>query len=75
MKKNINFKKAVDIVGGLSQLASSVGISPSFAWQIKEGMRPCPVRTAVAIERATGGQVTRKDLRPNDWQDIWPEIV
>lgn len=28
----------------------------------------------VAIERATGGAVTRKDLRPNDWQDIWPEL-
>ena len=29
----------------------------------------------VLIERATGGQVTRKDLRPNDWQDIWPELA
>lgn len=29
----------------------------------------------VLIERATGGQVTRKDLRPDDWQDIWPELA
>lgn len=29
----------------------------------------------VAIERETRGQVTRKDLRPDDWQDIWPELV
>lgn len=29
----------------------------------------------VAIERATDGAVTRQDLRPSDWQDIWPELV
>ena len=29
----------------------------------------------VAIERATNGQVTRKDLRPHDWKDIWPELI
>lgn len=29
----------------------------------------------VAIERATGGAVTRRDLRPDDWQDIWPELA
>lgn len=29
----------------------------------------------VAIERATNGQVTRKDLRPDDWRLIWPELV
>lgn len=27
-----------------------------------------------AIERASDGAVTRQDLRPNDWQDIWPEL-
>ena len=41
----------------------------------KQGLRPVPVRHCVAIERATGGQVTRKDLRPHDWQDIWPELA
>lgn len=28
-----------------------------------------------AIERITAGQVTRRDLRPNDWQKIWPELA
>lgn len=27
----------------------------------------------VAIEAVTAGAVTRRDLRPDDWQDIWPE--
>jgi DNA-binding transcriptional regulator YdaS (Cro superfamily) len=29
----------------------------------------------VQIERATAGAVTRRDLRPDDWGDIWPELI
>ena len=32
-------------------------------------------KRAVQIERATEGAVTRKDLRPNDWAEIWPELA
>lgn len=34
-----------------------------------------PEKSAVAIEVATQGAVSRRDLRPNDWQDIWPELA
>lgn len=34
-----------------------------------------PEKRAVQIERATGGAVTRIDLRPNDWREIWPELA
>lgn len=36
--------------------------------------RPGPVH-CVAIERATAGAVTRRDLRPDDWHLIWPELI
>jgi len=36
--------------------------------------RPGPTH-CVAIERATDGSVTRRDLRPDDWHLIWPELV
>ena len=29
----------------------------------------------VAIEKATGGKVSRMDLRQQDWHLIWPELV
>ncbi|CAR54910.1 hypothetical protein NP88_2261 [Burkholderia cepacia] len=29
----------------------------------------------VSIERESKGLVTRRDLHPNDWQDIWPELA
>lgn len=40
-----------------------------------DGSRPIPVQYGAAIELATGGLVTRKELFPNDWQKIWPELV
>ena len=34
-----------------------------------------PIERCPAIEFATGGAVTRRNLRPNDWWLIWPELV
>lgn len=30
--------------------------------------------TCVLIEKNSLGKVSRKDLRPDDWADIWPEL-
>jgi len=38
------------------------------------GRIPGPIYAA-AIERATNGLVTRRDLRPQDWHLIWPELA
>lgn len=32
-------------------------------------------KICTAIEQITNGQVTRKDLRPDDWHLIWPELI
>ncbi len=39
------------------------------------GTRSVPAHWCVAIEQKTGGAVTRKDLRPHDWKEIWPELA
>lgn len=39
------------------------------------GERPIPAHRAAAIEQATKGRVTRQEMRPNDWQRIWPELA
>ena len=44
-------------------------------WQHGYGDRKPGPQYCVAIERETGGQVTRRDLRPDDWHLIWPELV
>lgn len=56
-------------------LAASIGVSPVLVSQWSTGPRLPPIERCVAIERATDGQVTRRDLRPDDWQDIWPELA
>jgi DNA-binding transcriptional regulator YdaS (Cro superfamily) len=39
------------------------------------GNKSPSVKTAVAIEHFPGGEVTRQDLFPDDWQQIWPELA
>lgn len=34
-----------------------------------------PIANCTAIEKATNGAVTRRDLRPDDWHLIWPELA
>ena len=53
------------------QCATSVGQLTNVAFS----GRLCGVLLAVALEKATGGQVSRRDLRPDDWHLIWPELV
>ena len=28
----------------------------------------------MALERESAGAITRRDLRPDDWREIWPEL-
>jgi len=58
-----------------TQLARAVGLQPQLMYQWVRLRRGVPIERCVAIERATGGVVTRKDLHPNDWHLIWPELV
>lgn len=61
--------------GNQSALATTIGShQPTVrAWAMAE--RPIPVEHGAAIERATGGQVTRQELFPDTWARIWPELA
>ena len=71
--RNSTIEKAVVAYGGQSALARVVGVTPQ-AVQRWCSVGEAPVERCAAIEQATGGRVTRKDLRPADWQKIWPEL-
>jgi DNA-binding transcriptional regulator YdaS (Cro superfamily) len=58
--------------GAQSRLSRATGIPAPMLSQWASGARPVPVPRVLPLERATNGQVTRCDLRPNDWQEIWP---
>lgn len=44
-------------------------------WQHRYGNRLPDATNCVFIERATAEQVRRWDLRPDDWHEIWPELI
>lgn len=68
--------KAVQVAGGQAALAALIGAKQQHVWNWlnRPGERVPPER-CVAIESATAGAVTRRDLRPDDWHRIWPELV
>lgn len=61
----------------VSELAALVHVSVTQMRQWVHGYAGRIPRPAncVAIEVATDRRVTRPDLRPGDWRDIWPELI
>lgn len=60
--------------GTLGEIAKLIKSHAPDISRWASGERPVPVHKALAIEKATNGFVTRKDLRPDDWADIWPDL-
>jgi len=67
-------REACEIMGGASALARRLGLPPQVIHSWATGARPIPIIRCVEIEELTGGEVTRKQLRPDDWWQIWPEL-
>lgn len=70
----IPIQKTIEAIGGLTALANLLDVKPPTVSQWKSGDRPVPIQFCKKIEIATNGKVTCKDLRPNDWESIWPEL-
>jgi DNA-binding transcriptional regulator YdaS (Cro superfamily) len=66
---------AAKVYGSQQAMAVALGVTKAAVWQWKDGGRQVPVQHCVSIERDTNGVVTRKDLRPDDWHLIWPELI
>jgi DNA-binding transcriptional regulator YdaS (Cro superfamily) len=67
------FKHACDLIGA-ANMARYLDVSPQAVYEWKKGKRPFPLDRVMDVERATEGQIDRKDLRPDDWQKHWPEF-
>jgi DNA-binding transcriptional regulator YdaS (Cro superfamily) len=75
MLSTMNLKDWIGLERGrAAALARRLDISHVYLSHMASGARQVPVRLAPVIERETGEQVTRRELRPNDWQSIWPEL-
>ena len=67
-------RDACKIVGDASALAKALGVGVTVVSEWARGKRPVPIIRCVEIEELTGGAVTRKQLRPDDWWQIWPDL-
>ncbi len=61
--------------GRQAELARHLGIKPPQVADWISRDKPVPVVHMAAIEAYTAGAVTRRDMRPDDWQRIWPELA
>lgn len=71
----VALSRAAEICGGITKLAIALGVGQSVVSNWKTRSTLIDAVYCVAIERLTLGEVGRKQLRPDDWTDIWPELV
>ena len=67
--------RATTVLGSQLALAKAISAPPAQVSQWANGVRPVPAHHCVAIERATGGAITRAELRPDDYWLIWPDLT
>lgn len=61
--------------GRATLLARAIGVYPSFVNKMANGTKLIPLGLCMPIEIATGGAVTRRDLKPEDYLHHWPELA
>jgi DNA-binding transcriptional regulator YdaS (Cro superfamily) len=67
-------RTAIQIIGP-AKVAELLGVSVQAACFWRDGKRELPAEHCAMLEQATRGAITRRDLRPDDWHRIWPELV
>ena len=67
--------KAIMLAGKPSFLARRYGVSTQAACFWRDGLRPFPVEHMADLEKLIGGAVKRQEMRPNDFEKIWPELA
>lgn len=58
-----------------ADFAASCGTTLGHLRNVMYGIKPANPQVCVAIEQVTHKKVTRRDMRPEDWHLIWPELV
>ena len=65
--------QAAFLLGGRAALAEKLKVTAAAVGNWK--VRGVPIEHCPAIEMLTGARVCRRQLRPEDWQRIWPELA
>lgn len=71
----MNASEIIDKLGGPTAVAKLLNIKPPSVHAWRTGGIPDDklIRLAPTLEKA--GITTRRELRPDDWAEIWPELA
>lgn len=66
-------ERAAKAVGSQTKLGEALGVTQqNISYWKKAGV---PVEYGAAMELASNGAVTRKEMWPDSWQKYWPELA
>lgn len=68
-------ERAIELAGGPAKVAAAFGVTVQAVCFWRDGSRRMPPEYMAWLERLSGGQVRRWEMRPDDWYRIWPELV
>lgn len=74
-KSSAALLRAIQLAGSQSALGRRLGRPQALIHKWLHSKKPVGADHCAAIERVTAGAVTRRDLRPDDWHLIWPELT
>lgn len=58
----------------LQQFAERIGVTKATVWKYENAVRPPSIETAIAISKATDGEIRLEDLRPAIAQAVRDEL-
>lgn len=56
------------------EVVDRTGTTRGYLKQIAYGNKQASAALAVSLESELSGTLSRKELRPSDWSQIWPEL-
>ncbi|ALQ51884.1 transcriptional regulator [Nitrosomonas ureae] len=71
----MNLNQYLNEIENSNRFAKRIGVPLPSVSHWRHNKRQVPLAKALLIESATNGLVTRKELRPDDWQTWWPELA
>ena len=76
MTKKTMIEQFISRAGSVKNAANLLKItSPTLLeWRDNDNVK-IPIKRCVQIEKLTEEAVTRKSLCPDDWHEIWPELI
>lgn len=68
-------RSAIEEAGGPSAVARRLNVSVQAACFWRDGKRLFPEKYGADLEAACNGRFTRRDMWPDEWARIWPELA